>query len=164
MFPGDAETIPGVSGNEDVSTGMETDRQLRGRHKVATRSLVPLTRRPQHDVSEAVHSRARSRELLEQAFDDGDKCVQMRNLLVLFHVDSKFYRIICLLDQFMTDPTATVIRATGHHKVSLCRSVCEEEKAQLLSPVMNSYYFSPCSGSKILRLVYIIRFPVGRIE
>ena len=30
LFLGDAETIPGVSGNEDVSTGVETDGQLRG--------------------------------------------------------------------------------------------------------------------------------------
>ena len=49
-----------------------------------------------------------------------------------------FYHISCLLDQFATDPAATVIRAIGHQMVSLCRSVCEEEKAQLLSPLMNS--------------------------
>ena len=46
LFPGDAEAIPGVSGNEDVSTGVETDGQLRGRHIVVTRSLVPLTGGP----------------------------------------------------------------------------------------------------------------------
>ena len=44
LFLGDAETIPGVSGNEDPSTGVETDGQLRGRHKVVTRSLVALAR------------------------------------------------------------------------------------------------------------------------
>ena len=42
MFPGDAETIAGVSGNEEVSTGVETDGQLRRRHIVVTKSLVPL--------------------------------------------------------------------------------------------------------------------------
>ena len=52
-FLGDAETIPGVSGNEEVSTGVETDGQLRGRHIVVTRSLVPLAGRSQHDVPEA---------------------------------------------------------------------------------------------------------------
>ena len=46
LFPSDAETIPGVSGNEDVSTGVETDGQLRGRHIVVTRSLVPLAGGP----------------------------------------------------------------------------------------------------------------------
>ena len=79
LFPCDAETIPGVSGNEDVSTGVETDGQLRGRHIVVTRSLVLLAGGPQLDVPEAVHSRGRSRELLEQAFDDGNICVKMRN-------------------------------------------------------------------------------------
>ena len=46
LFLGDAETIPGVSGNEEVSTGVETDGQLRGRHIVVTRSLVPLAGGP----------------------------------------------------------------------------------------------------------------------
>ena len=79
--------------------------------------------RPQHDVPEAVTSLGRSRELFEQAFDDGSICFQMRNLLVLFHVDSKFLPHLCLLDQFATDPAVTVIRATGHRMVSLYRSV-----------------------------------------
>ena len=61
LFLGDAETIPGVSGNEDVSTGVETDGQLRGRYIVVTRSPVPLAAGSQHDVPEAVHSRGWSR-------------------------------------------------------------------------------------------------------
>ena len=88
LFPGDVETIQGVSGNEDVSTGVETDGQLRGRHIVVTRSLVPLAGGPGM-MSLRLYSRGRSRELLEQASDDGNTCVQKRNLLVLFHVDSK---------------------------------------------------------------------------
>ena len=75
---------------------------------------------------------------MNQAFDDGKNCVQMRSLLVLFHVDSDISPHLCLLDQFVTDPAATVIRARGHQMVSLCCSVCEEEKAQLLSPLMNN--------------------------
>ena len=63
----------------------------------------------------------------------------MRNLLVLYQVGAKFFTIFLgFTDQLGTDPAATVIRATGHQLVSLCRSVCEEEKAQLLSPLMNS--------------------------
>ena len=46
LFASDAETFPGVSGNEDVSNGVETDGQLRGRHIVVTRSLVPLAGAP----------------------------------------------------------------------------------------------------------------------
>ena len=97
LFLGDAETVPGVSGNEDVSTGVEADGQLRGRHIVVTRSLVPMAGGPQHDVPEAVHSRGRSRELLERAFDDGNSCARMRNLLVLFQVGSKFLPSLLLL-------------------------------------------------------------------
>ena len=156
--------IPGVSGNEDVSTGVETDEQLRGRHIVVTRSLVLLAGEPQHDVPEAVHSRGWSREMLEQAFDDGNICAEMRSLLVLFHVGSKVYHTSCFLDQFVTDPAATVIRATDDQPVSLCCSVCEEEKAQLLSPLMNSLYFPHCSGSVVSYLVYNIGFSVGRTE
>ena len=70
----DADTIPAMSGMEEVSTGVETDGQLRGRHIVVTRKLVPLAGGPQHDVPEAVHSRKRSRELLERAIDDGNSC------------------------------------------------------------------------------------------
>ena len=45
-FPEDVETIPGVFGNEDVSTGVQTDGHLRGRNIVVTRSLVPLAGGP----------------------------------------------------------------------------------------------------------------------
>ena len=63
----------------------------------------------------------------------------MRTLLGLFLVDPNFfYQICCLLDQFVTDPAATMIHATGHQMTSLGRSVCEADKAQLLSPLMNS--------------------------
>ena len=43
---GGAKTIPGVSGNEEVSTGVESVGQLRGRHIVVPRSLVLLTGGP----------------------------------------------------------------------------------------------------------------------
>ena len=62
----------------------------------------------------------------------------MRNLLVLFQVGSKFLPYFFFADQFVTVPAATVIRATGHQMVLLGRSICEEEKAQLLSPLMSS--------------------------
>ena len=92
LFPDDAETIPGVSGNEEVSTGVETDGQLRGRHTVVTRSLVPLAGGPgmMSLKLSTVEVHSRSRELLERAFDDGKSCAQFRNLLVLFQVGSKF--------------------------------------------------------------------------
>ena len=139
VISGDADTIPAMSGNEEVSTGVETDGQLRGRHIVVTRSLVPLAGRSQHDVPEAVHSRERSRELLERAFDDGNFCAPNEEFTSIVPSWLQVFTIfICVVDQFVADPAATVIHATGHQLVSLCRSVCEEEKAQWLPPLMNS--------------------------
>ena len=71
------------SGRGDVSTGVETDGQTPG---IASGGL-------QCDDSEVVHSRSRSWELMEQAFDDGNNHVRMRNLLVLFLIGSRFHLI-----------------------------------------------------------------------
>ena len=83
VYAGHGEFAPRVSGRGDVPTGVETDGQPPG---VASCGL-------QSDVSEVVHSRSRSRELIEQAFNDGNNHVRMRNLLVLFLIGSKFYLI-----------------------------------------------------------------------
>ena len=71
------------SGKDDVPTGVETDGQTPG---IASCGLHP-------DVSEVLHSRSRSWELMEQAFDDGNNHVRMRNLLVLFLIGSRFHLI-----------------------------------------------------------------------
>ena len=71
------------SGRDDVSTGAETDGQTPG---IASCGL-------QSDVFEVVHSRSRSWEPMEQAFDDENNHVRMRNLLVLFLIGSRFHLI-----------------------------------------------------------------------
>ena len=71
------------SGRDDVSTGVETDGQTPG---IASCEL-------QSNFSEVVHSRSWCWELLEQAFDDGNNHVRMRNLLVLFLIGSRFHLI-----------------------------------------------------------------------
>ena len=71
------------SGKDDVSTGLETDGQTPG---IAGCGI-------QYDISETVHSRSRCWELLEQAFDDGNNLVRMRNFLVLFLIGSRFHLI-----------------------------------------------------------------------
>ena len=83
VFAGDAEFAPRVSGRDDVPTGVETDGQTPG---IASCGL-------QSDVSEVVHSRSQSWELMEQAFDDGKNHVRMRNLPVLFLIGSRFHLI-----------------------------------------------------------------------
>ena len=71
------------SGRDDVSTGVETDDQTPG---IASFGF-------QSDVSENVNSRSRSWELMEQAFDDGNNHVRLKNLLVLFLIGSRFHLI-----------------------------------------------------------------------
>ena len=71
------------SGRDDVSTGVETDGYTPG---IASCGL-------QSDVSGVVHSRSRCWELLEQAFDDGNNHVRMRNLLVLLLIGPRIHLI-----------------------------------------------------------------------
>ena len=49
-----------------------------------------------------------------------------------------------LFRPFSVDPAITPVRATGHQLVTLCRSVCAEERAQILDPMMASKYFTMC--------------------
>ena len=49
------------------------------------------------------------------------------------------------LDHFAVDTAITPVRATGHQLVTLCRSVCSEERAQISDPLMGSRYFTMCS-------------------
>ena len=46
------------------------------------------------------------------------------------------------LDLFHMDPAITPVKATGHQLVTLCRSVCAEERTQILDPLMASKYFT----------------------
>ena len=71
------------SRRDDVSTGVETDGQTPG---IASCGLPS-------DFSEVFLSRSRSWELVEQAFDVGNNHVQMKNLLVLFLIGSRFHFI-----------------------------------------------------------------------
>ena len=92
------------SERDDVSTGVETDGQTPG---IASCGL-------QSDVSEIVHSRSRSWELMEQAFDDDKNHVPMRNLLALFIIGSRFHLIFAFLINSSPNPAATVVHAIGH--------------------------------------------------
>ena len=118
------------SGKDDVPTGAATDGQ----------TPVMASCGLQSDVSEVVHSRSRSWELMEQASGDGNNQVRMRNLLVLFLNGSRFHLIFAFKINSSPNPAATVVHVTGHQIVCFCRSVSELEKAQLLNPLMNSAY------------------------
>ena len=92
VFAGHAEFAPRVQQRWRIDWGGDwwsaegTPRRCYQRPCIANCEL-------QSDISEAVHSRSRSWELMEQAFDVGNNHVRMRNLLVLFLNDSKFYLI-----------------------------------------------------------------------
>ena len=118
------------SGKDDVSTGVETDGQTPG---IASCGLSS-------DVFEVFHSRIWSWELMDQAFDDGNNQVRMRNSLILFLIGSRFHLISAFKNNSSPNPAATVVHATGHQIVCFCRSVSDVEKGQLLNPLMNSAY------------------------
>ena len=67
------------------------------------------------------------------------------------------------LDQFVTDLAGTAIHATGHQHVSSCRSVCAEEKTQILYPQMNSKYLSLGSCGKSC-LLYNVLFKLTELN
>ena len=52
-----------------------------------------------------------------------------------FLVGSSF---VNCLDHFPVDPAIASISATGHQLVTLCRSICAEERAKILDPLMGS--------------------------
>ena len=45
-------------------------------------------------------------------------------------------RFLNCLDHSSVDPAIAPISATGHQLVTLCRSICTEERAQFLDPLM----------------------------
>ena len=90
VFAGDAEFAPRVRKRWRIDWGRDwwsaenTPRRCYQAPGIASCGL-------QSHVSEAVHSRSRRWELMEQAFDDGNIFVQMRKLLVLFLIGSRFH-------------------------------------------------------------------------
>ena len=119
---------------DDIPTEVETRSQCRRSRAVVTRRLVLLAGGA--SVPFAGSSLERSRELLEEAFDVG-----MYHIRCAYSWCSNFaphFLCFVILDHFKNDPVATPIHATGHQLVTLCRSVCAEERSQILEPIMSS--------------------------
>ena len=119
---------------DDIPTEAETRSQCRRRRAVVTRSLVPHAGGASVRFSGSSHER--SRELLEEAFD-----VCMYHIRCAYSWCSSIaphFMCFVILDHFNNDPVATPIHATGHQLVTLCQSVCAEERAQSLEPIMSS--------------------------
>ena len=119
---------------DDIPTEAETRSQCRRGRAVVTRRLVPLAGGA--SVPFAGSSHERSRELLDEAFHVGMyhiRCAYSWCSNIALH-----FLCFVILDHFSNDPVATPIHATGHQLVTLCRSVCAEERAQILEPIMSS--------------------------
>ena len=110
---------------------------LEGESRPSSGRLVPLSGQEPDPVDFGSHER--SRVMLEQAFDDG--IVEFKWGYSRF--DSLWVpHLLNCLDHFAVDPAITPVNATGHQLVTLCRSVCAEERAQILDPLMGSKCFS----------------------
>ena len=117
---------------------MSTEAEMRNnrsrRQAVIKRRFVPLSRQEPGPVG--FGSRERSREMLEQAFSDGT--VEFKIRIPSGLVPCGFLISLNCLDHFPVDPAVAQINATGHQLVTLCRSICAEERAQILDPLMGS--------------------------
>ena len=78
-------------------------------------------------------------------------------------VPCRFLILLNSLDQFPVDPAIAPVNATGHQMVMLCRSICVEERAQILDPLMGSKYLTTYF---IVSIVFLssLHFLVHRIR
>ena len=122
----------GLSDCDDVPTEVETRSRSGRRRAVVTRRFVPLAGSGSMPFPGSSHER--SRELLEEAFDVG-----MYHIICILMMlpDCSSFLVFVILDHFENDAVVTPIHATGHQLVTLCRSVCAEERAQILEPIMS---------------------------
>ena len=143
-FPGAASDGPCFSEAGNVSTEAEMRHMRRRKQAVITRRLVPLPGQEPGPVD--VGSHERSRVMLEQAFDDGN--IEFKWGYLRF--DSLWVpHLLNCLDHFAVGPAITPVRATGHQLLTLCRSVCVEERAQILDPLTGSKYLTMCFYSSL---------------
>ena len=153
------EEETGGDGAGEVSTSVESESVVRRRRAVGTRRLVPLAGGGGGSI---VFLRPTQAKL------GVDSCWGRRSMRVylvpnesyssitphLLHVCDSFFLV---LDQYSGDPSSYLIQATGHQLVSLYRSVVEEEKNQLLGPLMTSQYSETVPyDSVILRFHYVL--------
>ena len=136
FFIGISEAAMISSDCDDIPTEVETRSQVWRRRAVLTRRLVHLAGLA--PVPFASSSHERSRELLEEAFDNGMYHIRCA-YFVVFH-DCSSFLVLVVLEHFSNDPVATPINATGHQLLTLCRSICAEERAQILEPLLSSKY------------------------
>ena len=125
-FIGVSEAAMIFSGCDDIPTAAETRSQVRRRRAVVTRRLVPLAGIA--PVPFASSSHERSRELLEDAFDNCMYHIRCGYFVVIN--DCSSFLVVVVSDRFSNDPVATPINATGYQLVTLRMLICAEERAK----------------------------------
>ena len=154
------EERTGRDGAGDVSTGVENESVVRRRWAVVTKRLVPLAGCPS-----IVFLR------LTQARLGVDSCWRRHSMRVYFvpnesyssstprllHVCDPYFPA---LDQYSRDTSSSLIQATGHQLVSLCRSVVQEEKNELLGPLRTSKYSGTVPYDSVILWFHHVLFVV----
>ena len=113
-----------------MPTEVETRSQRGRRRAVVTRRLVPPRLLLVAATSAVVSCWKKPSTLV---------CITSGVRIRVSNIAPHFWCFV-ILDHFDDDPVATPIHATGHQLVTLCRSVCAEERAQILEPIMSSKY------------------------
>ena len=132
------EEEAGGDGAREVSTGVESESVVRRRRAAVTRRLVPLAEGPSIvflrpiQAKLGVNSCWRRRSM--RVFLVPNECYSSITPRLLHVCDS----FLPVLDQYSGDNSSSLIQATGHQLVSLCRSVVEGERNQLLGPLTTS--------------------------
>ena len=116
------------------------------------------------------HYRVESQALLKLGVTGGAEKGWSRPLAMIMKNEGTLGLVPCgslislnCLDQFAVDPAITPVRVTGHQLVTLCRSVCADERAQLLDPLMGSKYLTTYSIAFVVFLSSL-HFLVHRIR
>ena len=148
-----SEAAMSLSDCDDIPTEAETRSQVRRRRAVVTRRLVPLACFA--PVLFASSSQERSRELSEEAFDNGMYIIRCGYFVVF--LDCSPFIVFVVSDHLSNDPVATPFNTTGHQLKTLCRSIYAEERAQFLEPLKSSKYccrtIDVCSLACVNRLL-----------
>ena len=123
---------------EQERTGVESESVVRSRRAV-TRRLVPPTGGPSIVFLKPARARVRVdsywRRRLKRVYlvpNEYYYSITPRSL----HVCDSYFPV---LGQYSRDTSSSLIQATAHQLVSLYQSVVEEEKHQLLDPLMTRW-------------------------
>ena len=149
--------MPIRSGHEDSSTVGESESRVRTKKFFVKRRLLPLSeRRGLRDPA------VTDRTLLEHAFDEGLVLVDFWKFPVFFHFWFSLHRVFCKKKQFAADFASNASFDSGYQFVSLCWSIYEKKKSELVDPLMSRYCVS-VSNTELLSLMPVLLVVVANV-